>query len=237
MARRIANLVLLTIAGWGLNLQLEAQKPSGNFRFWAYRTGDANWADIRFEAKAGEIDTLTLGKIVKGRVHNYEGSPQLTFFRETTTGSPASTIRVDRKPVASIKIPPGVTEAMLIFSPNRTATSTEFAITLIEADMARFPPNSIRILNRTGARLAGKIGTNSQYFNEGISGAFDFSNYLEDGVPVTFLVETEEGPKFVFDKQLQYATDRRVILMLQPPRRKGSYKIQVTNLIEKIDDH
>ena len=59
---------------------------------------------------------------------------------------------------------------------------------------------------------------------------------MDEGIPVAFLVETRAGPRFVFEKDLQYAENRRVILLLEPPRRRGSYKIQATNLIEVVED-
>lgn len=217
----------------GLGAQPATTKSS--ISFWAYRTGDANWSDIRFESKAGEIDILSFGKFSKGRVYEYQGPRVLTFFRDTAIAGAQGSGSWVRKPIASIRIPSGLREAILIFSPNEVPAAVEFSIAVIKADQTNFPPNSLRILNQTGTRLVGKVGTSSQYFNTGVSRAFDFSDYQENGLPVAFMIETEEGPKFVFEKQLQYAVNRRVIILLQPPKRKGSYKLQVTNLIEKVE--
>lgn len=237
MVRRIADLVIIAAFLFTVFSNLDGQPTTSksSFSFWAYRTGDANWSDIRFESKPGETSTLSLGKFMKGRVHEYQGPRVLTFFREASVAGAQGSSEWVRKPIASIRIPSEVKEAILIFTPNRTPAGVEFSITIIEADQMNFPPNSLRILNQTGTRLAGKVGTSSQYFNIGISKAFDFSDYRKNGVPVAFMVETEEGPKFVFEKQLQYALNRRVIILLQPPTRKGSYKLQVTNLIEQVE--
>jgi hypothetical protein len=84
-------------------------------------------------------------------------------------------------------------------------------------------------------RLVGKVGKDNMYFDPGVSQPFSLAPYLNKGIPVAFLVETKEGPKFVFEKELEYANNRRVILLLEAPRRKGSYKIQATNLIEMVE--
>lgn len=138
-------------------------------------------------------------------------------------------------PIGGVTIPANVQEAILVFAPSPTNSPAEFSITVIAADAEDFPKNSLRVLNKTGVRLAGKVGQENLYFENDISKPLDFRDYFDGGIPVAFLVETEEGPKFVFEKKLEYAANRRVILLLQPPLRKGSYKIQVTNLIEVVD--
>jgi hypothetical protein len=239
MARRITNLILLTCFVLGCCWQAIAQPSSlitRSLGFWAYRTGEANWSNIRFEISNGEVATLSLGKFIKSRVHEYEGPNQLVFFREIPDPAPQDPARIKRMPIGGVTIPANVQEAILIFAPSPTNTSTEFSITFIAADAEEFPTNSLRVLNKTGVRLPGKVGQENLYFENGISKPFDFRDYFDGGIPVAFLVETEEGPKFVFEKKLEYAPSRRVILLLQPPLRKGSYKIQVTNLIEVVDE-
>ena len=237
MVRRITDLVIIAALLLLVFPHVEAQPATthSSFRFWAYRTGDANWSDIRFESKPGDTETLSLGKFMKGRTHEYQGPRLLTFFRETSAAVTQGSSKWVRKPIASIRIPSGAKEAILIFTPVTDTAGVEFSITIIETDQKEYPPNSLRILNQTGTRLAGKVGASSQYFNAGISKAFDFSNYHSNGIPVAFMIETEEGPKFVFEKRLDYALNRRAILLLQPPKRKGSYKLQVTNLIEQVE--
>ncbi|MCZ6672082.1 MAG: hypothetical protein O7C75_04005 [Verrucomicrobia bacterium] len=239
MARRIANLVLLlgliSCASW----QAWAQDPAETRRsisFWAYRVGNGNWSDIRFEASTGEVDTLSLGKFMKGRIHEYQGPAQLLFFREQPDPTPEDPDRMVRIPIAQTQIPSGVKEAILIFTPVPKNSTAEFSVYFVDADPSYFPSNSLRVFNATGVRLAGKVGKENRYFNPGISTPFSLTSFLEEGIPVAFMVETKEGPKFVFEKDLEYAANRRIILLLEPPRRKGSYKIQATNLIEVIEE-
>ena len=238
MARRITNLILISGIVLGFGWQAFAQPSSSTSRslsFWAYRTGEADWSNIRFEISKGEVATLSLGKFIKSRVHEYEGPNQLVFFREIPEPIPQDPTRIKRKPVGIIQIPANIEEAVLIFAPSPSNPSAEFAITFISADAEDFPSNSIRVLNKTGARLVGKVGQENLFFENGVSKPFDFGDYFDGGIPVAFLVETDEGPKFVFEKKLEYAANRRVILLLQPPKRKGSYKIQATNLIEVLE--
>ena len=203
--------------------------------FWAYRVGNGNWSDIHFEAKPGEVDTLKVGKYIKGRIHKYSGSSSLNFFREEAAPTSKDPERMVRIPIAQTKIPTGIDTAILFFSAASSENPQEFNIHLVNADPSTFPSNSIRVFNSTGVRLAGKVGQENSYFEQGISEAFSLVPFQDQGIPVAFLVETEEGPKFVFEKDLKYAANRRVILLLEAPRRKGSYKIQATNLIEMVE--
>lgn len=214
--------------------QQPTEEPTRTISFWAYRVGSGNWSGIRFESRTGEVDTLSLGKFMKGRVHEYEGPARLVFFREVPAPTPNEPDRVERSPVAQALLPAGLEEAILVFTSSKGETAEEFRIHVIDGGPA-FPANSIRVFNATGVRLAGKVGRENKYFNPGPSEAFSLEPFLERSIPVAFLVETREGPKFVFEKALEYAENRRVILLLEPPRRKGSYKIQATNLIERVE--
>ena len=236
MAGRITNLVSCLWAIFCLSIDAqEVEEPTRTLSFWAYRVGNGNWSDIRFKAQPEEIDTLSLGKFMKNRVHEYEGSPQLIFFREEPDPTPINPNHLQQIPVAETTIPARVAEAILIFRPATKDSGAEFSVYFVNADLASFPVNSVRVFNATGARLAGKVGDQNKYFDPGISEAFSLTQFFDEGIPVAFLVETSEGPKFVFEKDLEYAENRRVILLLEPPRRKGSYKIQATNLIERVE--
>lgn len=252
MARPIANLIVCPAQGFRLCRDaivrffpwvflvtiVNGQVPDEATRslsFWAYRVGNGNWSNIHFETSNGETDTLSLGKFMKGRIHQYEGPAQLIFFREQPEPLPEDPDHMARIPIAFSQIPSGIQEAILIFTAAPAGSKGEFSIHLVDADPSAFPANSIRVFNATGVRLAGRVGNENKYFEPGISSSVSLNPFLEQSLPVAFLVETSEGPKFVFEKTLEYAVNRRVILLLEPPRRKGSYKIQATNLIEIVD--
>lgn len=238
MARRISNIIRLLIFAIGAPLLCSGQPnegPTRSIEFWAYRVGTGNWSDIKFEARSEEIDTLSLGKFMKGRVHEYQGPASLVFFREEPDPLPNKPENKIRIPVAQTTIPSGIEEALLILTPAGGNSNREFFIHIVNADPTNFPINSIRVFNATGVRLAGRVGSDNKNFNPGISPPFSLEPFIDEGIPVAFLVETNEGPKFVYEKDLEYARDRRVILLLEPPRRKGSYKIQATNIIERVE--
>ena len=238
MARRITNLIRFSILVFGIPLICLAQpteEPTRDIQFWDYRVGNGNWSEIKFETRTEEVDTLSLGKFMKGRIHEYQGPASMTFFREEPDPLPNDPGNLKQVPIAQTIIPSGISEAILILTAATNDSGREFNVHLIDADPASFPINTIRVFNATGVRLAGKVGPENKYFNPGISPPFSLEPFLNKGIPVAFLVETNEGPKFVFEKDLEYAQNRRVILLLEPPRRRGSYKIQATNLIERIE--
>lgn len=228
------------VSAWS-GLSLVAQpvgEPSRSIEFWAYRVGTGNWSDIKFENGEGEVATLQLGKTVKGPIYEYRGPSQLKFFRNISAPTATDPHNLTRRTIAQAVIPSGLENGILIFTANRTdpESGREFQVYLVNADPEKFPVNSLRVFNATGVRLAGKVGRESLFFESGASEAFDFSPFLEKGIPVAFLVETRQGPRFVYEKHLPYRENRRVILLLEPPRRRGSYKIRATNLIEAVED-
>ncbi|QXD22529.1 hypothetical protein F7C95_11255 [Opitutia bacterium ISCC 51] len=166
---------------------------------------------------------------------NTKDQQLLPSFEKSLTRYPTDPENTKRIPIARTLIPGGVEKAILILTTAPSDSSNKFNVHFVDADPSNFPINSIRVFNATGVRLAGKVGTQNRYFEPGISDSFSLNPFIDEGIPVAFLVETNEGPKFVFEKDLEYAENRRVILLLEPPRRRGSYKIQATNLIERVE--
>ena len=230
---------LIFVSVWpGLGLAAQpAAEPSRSIEFWAYRVGNGNWRDIKFESGDGEVATLRLGKYIKGPIHDYQGPSQLKFFREIS--APTATIpqNLARRTIARVVIPSGLDEGILVFTANKVnpGSGREFQVYLIDAGPRDFPANSLRVFNATEVRLAGKVGRETLYFGAGASRAFNLSPFMAEGIPVAFLVETRQGSRFVYEKDLQYKENRRVILLLEPPRRRGSYKIRATSLIEILE--
>ena len=70
-------LAVLVIASTDSAWAQETSESTRNIQFWAYRVGSGNWSGIRFEAGNQEVDTLSLGKFMKGRVHEYHGPASL----------------------------------------------------------------------------------------------------------------------------------------------------------------
>ena len=240
MVGRIPDLIfLIFVSVWpGLGLAGQpAAEPSRSIEFWAYRVGNGNWSEIKFENGDGEVATLQLGKYVKGPIHDYQGPSQLEFFREISAPTATNPQNLTRRTIARVVISSGMEEGILVFTANRVnpGSGLEFQIYLIDAGPRDFPANSLRVFNATGVRLAGKVGRETLYFGTGASRAFSLSPFMAEGIPVAFLIETQQGSRFVYEKDLQYKENRRVLLLLEPPRRRGSFKIQATSLIEILE--
>ena len=237
MAGRITDLIALialgALPGFGLSAQ-QANEPSRSIEFRAYRVGSGDWSGIEFESGDGEVATLHLGKYIKGPNHSYEGPSQLKFFREISAPTATNPHNLTRRIIAHVVIPSGMEKGILIFTANAVnpESGREFQVYPIDAGSRGFPANSLRVFNATGIRLAGKVGRETLYFGTGASKVFSYAPFMAEGIPVAFLVETQQGSRFVFEKNLQFKENRRVILLLEPPRRRGSYKIRATSLIE-----
>ena len=58
----------------------------------------------------------------------------------------------------------------------------------------------------------------------------------QEGISSAFAISTKDGPKLVFENNLDYSEQYRVILMLAPPRRQSSIRIQAYSIPEFVEE-
>jgi len=236
MARRIRHLILLSLLFIlpGIRAQ-DTEEPRVSLDFHGYQIGPGNFSELRYFTQGDESAPVELGRYTQGPTHEYRGPRQLVLFKETPAPTEENPDAIQRTPLGAVSIPEGMRNGILLVRQSPRADRA-YDLWLVDADARHFPNNSLLVFNGTGVRLVGKVGKTQAYFQPGPATPIDLTRYQDKGIPAAFLVETEEGPKFVFEKALEYALNRRVILLLEPPRRKGSLRIQVTNLIEVMDE-
>ena len=164
----------------------------------------------------------------------YEGPLPLIFFRKgppPEPDAPPARIPVAVYPEREADVPE---ELLLFFLPRAEAdpdTGTLFQVFGMDDSLEAFPRNTLVVFNATGIPLVGKIHEDAFRSRPGASRPFALRRTLYTG----FAVETEEGPRIVFENNLEFAPDMRVILMLRPPRRPRSIRFQSYNIIERLD--
>lgn len=206
--------------------------------FRVFRTGRGDFDDIRFLNPAGQSAILEFNVTIRSDDYRYRGNNPIVFFREEEVDGGGGPPAVLRTPVATARIPEGVDEALIIFvaNPRRTDDSNapEFSAFVMDDSLQAFPPDSLVVFNATGAHLFGRVGGRDTRFPVGPSDPFDLNRFARGRYPVAFAVQSEEGPRMVFEKELGYSLGNRVILLLQPPRIPGTFRIQARSIQQKF---
>lgn len=138
--------------------------------------------------------------------------------------------------------PPRKTKRQLIVfaaSPlNRGSSDPERRFTLYHIDDSpeAFPRNTIIFVNTTKAQLYGRVAGSEMSLPRGHSGAIPYASdsSTSSTTPITFALKTKRGPMLVMSNDLKIPENRRVVLMLEPPRRRGSMRVAVRLLSESI---
>jgi len=102
-----------------------------------------------------------------------------------------------------------------------------------------FPEGSLLFFNTTNAKFYGVLGKERVDINPGANTPMDISQYYDSEIPVGLVVEDGEQVHKVLYSKIRFFPERRTLMILRPPKREGSYRIQAQRLTEylgKFDD-
>lgn len=121
---------------------------------------------------------------------------------------------------------------------NRDSTDTErtFRLFHIDDNPEVFARNTIIVVNATAAELLGRVAETKLRLPPGHSSPIPYNlENIDDAITnIAFALETKNGAKLVMSNNLKIPNNRRVLLVLEPPRRPGSMRIAVRMLSESI---
>lgn len=200
------------------------------FNFSALSVGAGDFSNIYYMAPDESIVKIEMSRYRRSAVYSYRGPENMTFYSRSfdADGEPVL------EPVGTVDASKNYEQALIFFTkPNNNLDPLPYTIFLANDDAESFPANTIRVFNGTGVRLFGRVNDIDRSFEFGISDAIPWPMQSESGrFRVGFAVETRDGPRIVFQNQLEYSVGNRVILMLEPPRRPGSIRIQAFSISE-----
>lgn len=173
--------------------------------------------------------------------YKYAGTSPIMFYVKNPAFSPAEPNSLEFLPVTSCAISEPIQDCLIIFSAhpnNRTAPDTDRSFNLFALDdsVSTFGHNSMVILNTTGAQLLGKINNNRMILNAGLSKPIQYSNKSnsKSATKIAFALQTKDGVRLVMSNDVKLPTDRRIVLILEPPKQAGSMRISARILSESI---
>lgn len=210
--------------------------------FSTLKVGEGNFDQIHY--LIGESETsapLEFKRVRRSGPYSYFGPREMQFIREVPTPTPEDPMATTLKLLARVNIPKGWRDVLFFFeelNQKEDANNVDlpYRVHMMNDSLKAFPAGSLVVFNATGRPLLGSIGGVQNLYKAGPAQQVDFSHQSEEGISSAFAIKTIDGPKLVFENSLDYSEQYRVILMLAPPRRQSSIRIQVYSIPEFVEE-
>jgi hypothetical protein len=218
-----------------------ASEQTVSIEFKTLQIGKGDFGSIHYFIQTGEpSDPLAFRRVQRSGPYSYSGKPTVEFFRIIPKPTVEDPNAVSYEVVGRATVPKNWKEVLFFFERIHESripknNGMPFKIHMMNDSESAFPPGSLTVFNACGARLVGKLGDKRMQFDHGPSEPVVFRSQNERPFSMAFAVETSDGPKLVFESALEFGGEHRIILMLSPPRREGSLRIQVYNIAEYLE--
>lgn len=233
-------LLFACLSSHALNAEGEAESRT-SISFSTLLLGKDDFEDIRFFQGQNNISApLEFRLVQRCGPYTYSGPREMVFVREIPAPTDEEPEAVAYEPVARVNIPKGWDEVLFFFeelAPGEVDKEGKlpFKVHMMDDSLSAFPAGSLVVFNACGVPMAGKVGKERARFAPGPAEAINFSNTRDSVLTAAFAIETADGQKLVFENRLEFSENYRIILMLAPPRRAGSIRIQVYNIPQFIE--
>ncbi|MBK1858968.1 hypothetical protein JIN80_11940 [Cerasicoccus arenae] len=101
-------------------------------------------------------------------------------------------------------------------------------------DESAFPEGSVLFFNTTAASFSGILGENELKIEPGSNQPIDISAYYQGEAPLGLIVKDGDQIHKVLYSKLSFSPDRRTLMILRPPKRPDSYRIQAQRINEYL---
>ena len=239
MARRI---IIACLFGLLSLFTLQAQEPETiTTEFKIFGIGKDGFQDL-FYNSGTEYHELKFHRTHRSpTTYTYEGHRQFSIFVRNPDFDPEDPLSPAFIAIASHMLKENGGRRLLILAAGRgnrkkAEANRSFRIFEVNDSPDHFARNSIIVLNATGARLFGLVSEQRITLPTGVSEpiAYEGSDGSTGATRIAFALETKAGPKLVMSNDLKLPNNRRILLILQPPRRSNSLRIDVRMLSESM---
>ncbi|MFP4358732.1 MAG: hypothetical protein ACLFSZ_09895 [Puniceicoccaceae bacterium] len=202
--------------------------------FRTYSQGGMDFSGLYYFEAEGEPAPVEVRIGEQSDLHDYEGEPDLVFYRrrEVATGEGETEYAYD--PVASLPLKERGGEILIFITPRRNDPSgREFNLAAMPSIYEAIPGGHVAFFNGTGASLLGLLGSKRISLKPGInepisSSGFDDGNHVMLGLSVKY----RDSLEVVLQSNVRFAPNRRTLIVLMPPARKDSLNIVAFRITE-----
>lgn len=234
--------------------------PLHRIRFRLYAVNSRGFEGLHYLEKpqSTEPTELRFRAYNRSAWFSYEGSSPLVIFRLV----PATDGSLVRQPVASVSLPQTRGDFLFFFventanieqtadapppppAPPQAPGSTPpplpppnlplYDILPMDDSLRAFPMDSVAFLNFTGARLLGIFGEKEITLETGLSPIFSLREIESKDLFVGLVVRYADSYKKVLQNRWNFFPNNRTVVLLLPPERPGSFRIQAYRIGEFI---
>ena len=240
MARRIPTLIALLLACVAASAQQQQAGPQTvSVDFRVFGVGKDSYQGLYY-FDGNDYTPLQFHRASRSLKHyHYKGSDTLRIFVRNPAAPGKDGLAPPYLPIASVHIPPGIREGFLLFAAdgnNRKKTDPErrFQIVCIDDGKVHFPANSIVVINTTPVALHGRVADERLLLQPGASPPIPYHPQTRGGIPIMFALKTANGLRLALSNEIPLPANRRIVLILESPRREGSTRLETRILSESL---
>lgn len=205
--------------------------PTFNITFRTLALEKGDYTGIFIQADPEEEPTpVYFNRYRRSGSVTYKGTSPIIFFRIEETSDPEIPFR--KVPIARFKITEATpTEDLLLLTrpnPVQKPNQPELFISGMDDSRDAFPQNTVIFMNLTSLELIGLVNEERADFPKGPSIPFSLTTTFKTSV----IFDDTKDFHFLLDNSFSFEDDSRVILVLQPPKRKGSLRIRCRYIVD-----
>lgn len=239
MVKRFRFITYILLAA--ISVALGQEEEPVEFEFKVFGVGRDSYENL-FYFSGKEYLPLKFHRTHRSvKSYNYRGPNKLSIFVKNPDFKISEGPLPRFLPVAQVQVGIDTKHSLIVFSAaqnNMKVSDPErtFNLFALNDDKNYFPRSTIVILNTTGAKLFGKVANKKINLPIGASNPIPYKETSrgKSETKIALALETDEGVRLVMSNDVRLSTNRRVLLILEPPRRAGSFKIAVRKLSESI---
>jgi hypothetical protein len=181
------------------------------------------------EAEMSELRFQTLSRSIEG--YDYQGAQPLTFYREDGVNAEGVT---QYRPVGQVEVNSG--ELLVFFSPKSPSPNdtAEFNLLGMDDSSNGLPADHVAFINFTQIPFACRFVDKNSIIQPGPNKPISVREHLKEDILIGLAITNEDSHRVVLKSRWQFNPNNRHYILLLPPARKGSFRIQAFQISEFV---
>lgn len=200
-----------------------------SFKTLALEKGDYEGIFIQSQTNDSPIP-VNFGRYNRSDPYVYEGPADIVFFKLKPTEDPEQPY--NKVPVAFFKITDKTPDEdlLLLFRPLREegTAGEKFSIYGMDDSQKAFPVDTVIFVNTTSLDFLGLVNGEKADFPKGPSKPFTLTSTFKTSI----VFDSNQKFHYMFENSFNFQKNSRVLMVLHPPKRRGSLRIQCRFITE-----
>ncbi|MCC5840917.1 MAG: hypothetical protein JJT96_12425 [Opitutales bacterium] len=208
---------------------LSAQEAAPTIEFTVFGEIGREWDGLYYSPDGRRYEEVRFARYSRSAPQSYRGESPFRVYRRS----------LDRDgewvytPVAETTLPAGASPVLLFFFSQPGGPEGAFRILPMDDSEVALPVDHVVFFNATGVQLLGRFGDEELTLNPGQSRPLALNARFREEVPVGFVVRRGDTFERVLVNRLRFSEGLRTVILLLPPRRADSFRIQALRIVEQ----